>query len=147
MNNTSPPDNDSSEAPTPATTPYEQIGGATGLQAVTAKFYHLMDTQPNYKALRAVHGPDLSRAQERLFWFLSGWLGGPALYIEKVGHPMLRARHLPFPIGEIERDQWVTCMYEAMMLEGIEETTRDTLAPHFYKTADWMRNKPEEASI
>ena len=58
---------------------------------------------------------------------------------------MLRARHLPYPIGEIERDQWVSCMYEAMMRQGIDEQTRDSLAPHFYKTADWMRNKEDGA--
>jgi hemoglobin len=130
----------------PQTTPYEQIGGASSLKAITKEFYALMDTQPNYKELRAVHGPDLGRAQERLFWFLSGWLGGPALYVEKVGSPMLRARHLPFPIGEIERDQWVTCMVEAMTRQGVDEATRDRLAPHFYKTADWMRNKAEDSA-
>ena len=142
MNDTEHPSSDAPQEP--VLTPYAQIGGDLGLQAVTARFYALMDTKPNYKELRAVHGPDLSRAQERLFWFLSGWLGGPALYIEKVGHPMLRARHLPFSIGETERDQWVTCMYEAMVLEGIDEATRDHLAPHFYKTADWMRNQSKE---
>ena len=129
----------------PQITPYEQLGGEASLKAITAEFYALMDNSPKYKALRAVHGTDLGRAQERLFWFLSGWLGGPALYIEKIGHPMLRPRHLPYPIGEIERDQWVSCMYEAMMRQGIDEQTRDSLAPHFYKTADWMRNKEDGA--
>ena len=136
-------ENNNEPSPEPELTPYEQLGGEQRLQAVTQRFYTLMDTKPNYKELRAAHGEDLSRAQERLFWFLSGWLGGPSLYIEKVGHPMLRARHLPFSIGQIERDQWVTCMYEAMMVEGVQESIRDSLAPHFYKTADWMRNRPE----
>jgi len=106
-----------------------------------------MDSKPQYQELRAAHGAELTRAEERLFWFLSGWLGGTSLYIEKVGHPMLRARHMPFSIGEIERDQWVTCMYEAMMVEGVDEKTRDDLAPHFYKTADWMRNRAETSGM
>jgi len=130
----------------PELTPYEQLGGEARLMAVTERFYQLMDTKPNYKALRAAHPGNLSRAQERLFWFLSGWLGGPSLYIEKVGHPMLRARHLPFSIGQVERDQWLACMDEAMTSEGVEEETRNSLAPHFYKTADWMRNRPEDPS-
>ena len=125
-------DNNNDPNPQTEPTPYEQLGGEVRLKAVTQRFYALMDSKPSYKELRAAHGDDLSRAQERLFWFLSGWLGGPSLYIEKVGHPMLRARHLPFSIGEIERDQWVTCMYEAMMVEGVEEKIRDNLAPHFY---------------
>ena len=148
MNASEEPESQNSSEPIaqPEPTPYELLGGEARLQSVTQRFYALMDTKASYKEVRAAHGDDLSRAQERLFWFLSGWLGGPSLYIEKVGHPMLRARHLPFSIGEIERDQWVTCMYEAMMIEGVEEKIRDSLAPHFYKTADWMRNRPEQAS-
>jgi truncated hemoglobin YjbI len=46
--------------------------------------------------------------------YLSGWLGGPQLFVEAYGHPRLRARHLPFAIGETERDQWLMCMRMAM---------------------------------
>ena len=51
-----------------------------------------------------LHPHTLDSSRDKLYWFLSGWLGGPSLYIERFGHPRLRARHLPFPIGEAERD-------------------------------------------
>jgi len=125
---------------TPEMTPYERLGGQEAVEQLTQKFYQLMDSDKAYQALRAVHGPDLVRAQERLFWFLSGWLGGPALYQEKVGHPMLRARHLPFKIGILERNQWLLCMHQAMTELDVEESFKDQLIQSFFKTADWMRN-------
>ena len=124
----------------PEMTPYERLGGQEAVEQLTQKFYQLMDSDKAYQALRAVHGPDLVRAQERLFWFLSGWLGGPALYQEKVGHPMLRARHLPFKIGILERNQWLLCMHQAMTELDVEESFKDQLIQSFFKTADWMRN-------
>ena len=124
----------------PASTPYERLGGEARVRELTQRFYHLMDSEEAYQELRAVHGPDLSHAQERLFWFLSGWLGGPALYQEQVGHPMLRARHLTFKIGILERNQWLLCMHQAMSELGVGEILKDQLAQSFFKTADWMRN-------
>jgi hemoglobin len=73
--------------------------------------------------------------------FLSGWLGGPGLYVEKFGHPMLRARHLPFSIGVEERDAWLACMLQAMEDKGVEENLRASLLRAFFGTADWMRNR------
>ena len=130
--------------PEPEATPtpislYERLGGEAVVQKLTERFYRLMDTE-DYRALRAVHGPDLIRAQERLYWFLSGWLGGPSLYQEKVGNPMLRARHLPFKIGLLERNQWLLCMHQAMTELDVEESLTDQLIQSFFKTADWMRN-------
>ena len=95
-------------------TPYEMIGGEQALLNLVDRFYFYMDTLPEAKGIRAIHQPDLSSAKEKLFKFLSGWLGGPNLFIEEFGHPMLRARHLPFRIGEAERDQWMLCMNKAM---------------------------------
>jgi hemoglobin len=73
--------------------------------------------------------------------FLSGWLGGPDLFVEKFGHPRLRARHSPFEIGINERDQWVACMVLAMEDVDIEAGVRAKLLENFFKTADFMRNK------
>jgi hemoglobin len=73
--------------------------------------------------------------------YLSGWLGGPQLFVEKFGHPMLRARHLPYAIGNAERDQWMACMVRAMEECEVPELLRLQLAGAFRKTADWMRNK------
>ncbi|KAG1187511.1 hypothetical protein G6F35_014432 [Rhizopus arrhizus] len=84
-----------------------------------------MDMEPDLKELRAAHGPSLDQARDKLFWFLCGYFGGPDHYIERFGHPRLRARHLPFSIGQIERDQWVTCIGRAMEDQGIAPPLAD----------------------
>ncbi len=122
-------------------TPFSFIGGEPAVRALVDRFYDLMDLEPRYAALRASHGPDLASARDKLFLFLCGWLGGPQLYVEKHGHPMLRARHLPFAIGIQERNQWVACMDQAMGEVGIEPQLRERLYDAFMQTADWMRNK------
>ena len=104
------------------------------------RFYDLMDLEPDYAALRAVHGSSLAQAREKTFLFLCGWMGGPQHYVERYGHPRLRMRHLPFKIGILERDQWLACMNQAMGDVGVEETLREQLLASFFQTADWMRN-------
>jgi hemoglobin len=121
--------------------PYEALGGAEKLRALVDRFYELMDTQPEYYAIRKLHPQDLSGSAEKLYLFLSGWMGGPPLYQQKYGHPFLRARHLPFAIGETERDLWLACMRQAMREEAIEEGLSEGLANAFYQTADHMRNR------
>ena len=122
-------------------TPYEQLGGEVVLRVLVERFYALMDSQPEYAGIRALHPPGLSGSIDKLYMFLSGWMGGPPLFVEKYGHPMLRARHLPFAIGESERDQWLSCMHRAMQECGVPELLRAQLQGAFFKTADWMRNK------
>jgi len=122
-------------------TVFEWIGGESAIKDMTERFYDLMDIEPAYKALRAAHGSDLSNARQRLFWFLCGWMGGPQHYTERFGHPMLRARHLPFPIGIAERDQWVACMNQAMTETGVDPELQKRLLESFFQTADWMRNQ------
>jgi len=124
-------------------TPYETLGGADKLRALVERFYQLMDTQPEYYAIRKLHPQDLSGSAEKLYLFLSGWLGGPPLYLQKFGQPFLRARHLPFPIGEMERDLWLACMRQAMADVEVEQGLGEALANAFAKTADHMRNRPE----
>jgi hemoglobin len=124
-------------------TPYQGLGGAEKLRALVDRFYELMDTQPEYYAIRKLHPKDLSGSAEKLYLFLSGWLGGPPLYLEKFGQPFLRARHLPFSIGVAERDLWLACMRQALRDVGVEERLGEALANAFYKTADHMRNRPE----
>jgi len=126
---------------TEVTTPFEWIGGEDVVRAMTERFYDLMELEPAYTDLRAVHGTDLSNARQRLFWFLCGWLGGPNYYTDRFGHPMLRARHLPFEIGIKERDQWLACMTQAMQETKVPQALRERLEQSFFQTADWMRNK------
>ncbi|HRP24125.1 group II truncated hemoglobin [Thauera sp.] len=124
------------------TTPYDAIGGEATVAALSDRFYALMDSEPQFKQLRDLHPQDLQGSRDKLFMFLSGWLGGPDLFVEQFGHPRLRARHMPFAIGTQERDQWVACMLLAMEEVGIEEGMRERLLQSFFKTADFMRNKP-----
>jgi hemoglobin len=100
-----------------------------------------MDLEPGYEALRIVHGSTLDDARDKLFWFLCGWMGGPQHYVERFGHPRLRARHMPFKIGILERDQWLACMNQAMGDVGVDEDLRKRLQESFFQTADWMRNQ------
>ena len=123
-------------------TPYDWIGGEANVKALVERFYDLMDLEPAFQDLRSVHGSDLVNARQRLFWFLTGWLGGPQLYTERFGHPALRARHMSFKIGILERDQWLACMNQAMCETGVPDDLRERLNASFYKTADWMRNTP-----
>jgi len=124
-------------------TPYETLGGAEKLRALVDRFYELMDTQQEYYAIRKLHPQDLSGSAEKLYLFLSGWLGGPPLYQQKFGQPFLRARHLPFAIGATERDLWLACMARAMQEVEVEDGLRAALASAFFKTADHMRNRAE----
>jgi hemoglobin len=120
---------------------YEAIGGEAGVASLCDRFYQLMDTVSHFSDLRAMHPQDLQGSREKLFMFLSGWFGGPDLFVEKFGHPMLRARHMSFAIGEKERDQWVACMVLAMEDTGVPAPLRDKLFNNFFNTADFMRNK------
>lgn len=127
--------------PTPANPHYNLIGGEETIRRLVERFYQLMDELPEAYGIRKLHAADLSSTKEKLFEFLSGWLGGPPLYEEKYGHPRLRQRHMPFAIGEAERDQWMMCMEQAMADVGIDETFRQQLKATFFKTADFMRNR------
>lgn len=122
-------------------THYQQLGGEAMVRQLVDRFYELMDSRDDCRELRQLHSADLTQARDKLFMFLSGWLGGPSLYIEKYGHPRLRQRHMPFAIGETERDQWMQCIDQAMSELQIEPDLRQQLYAAFYKTADFMRNQ------
>ena len=129
-----------------APTPHARLGGAEAVRALVDRFYDLMDLEPAYADLRRVHGSDLGSARDKLTWFLSGWLGGPDLYIERFGHPRLRARHLPFSISVVERDQWLACMNQAMEEQGVDEDLRVRLVQALLQTADWLVNQQVPAN-
>ena len=120
---------------------YESIGGGPTVRALVDRFYDLMDTLPEAAGIRALHPETLDGSRDKLFMFLSGWMGGPPLYIEQFGHPRLRARHLPFPVGESERDQWLLCMNKALDEVVDNGLTRVQISRSFAQLADFMRNK------
>ena len=121
--------------------PYETLGGEPALRALVDKFYGLMDEVPAYYVIRKLHPADLSGSRNKLFMFLSGWLGGPQLYVEKFGHPRLKMRHFPFPIGVAERDAWLACMQQALDECGVSAAFKAWLMRSLFQTADWMRNQ------
>ncbi len=131
------------QTPSPDATPYDLLGGAEGVRKLVDRFYDLMDNLPEAWEVRRLHGENLDHARDKLFKFLSGWLGGPPLYVQEYGHPMLRRRHLPFPIGTRERDQWLLCMGQALDELGIDGPLRAHLDQAFFRTADHMRNRPD----
>lgn len=122
-------------------THFTQIGGEAQVRELVDRFYDLMQMEPDYAGIRALHPADLAHSRDKLFWFLCGWLGGPQHYVERFGHPRLRARHMPFTIGQAERDEWMACMRQAMGELGLDERLRKELAAAFFKTADFMRNR------
>ena len=126
----------------PLPTPYERLGGAHRVRELVDRFYDYMDGLEEARNIRALHARSLRVSREKLFLFLSGWLGGPNLYVAKYGHPRLRARHLPFAIRERERDQWLLCMKKALSDMRLEEKFQKELEASFQRTADHMRNQP-----
>lgn len=122
-------------------TPFSRIGGEPAVRRLVKRFYELMDTLPEAYGIRKLHAADLSNSEDKLFMFLSGWLGGPQLYVEKFGHPMLRARHLPFPISNDEAEQWMLCMRQAMAEVIADEALRAALDKALDDLARHMRNR------
>jgi hemoglobin len=121
--------------------PYERLGGEQAVRGLVDRFYDLMDSLPEARQIRDLHPQDLAGSRDKLFKFLSGWLGGPSLYVAEYGHPRLRARHLPFPIGEAERDAWLSCMEQALAETPMEDLLRNHLLQSLRNTADHMRNR------
>lgn len=119
---------------------YEHIGGAGNVRRLVDRFYDLMDTLPEARHVRAQHPAELSGSRDKLFEFLSGWLGGPPLYAEKHGQPRLRAVHMPFRIGDAERDQWLLCMRTALDEVVTNDTLRERLYASVAKIAHHIRN-------
>lgn len=122
-------------------TPYERLGGDRALRALVVRFYAYMNDLPEARPIRKMHAADLSSAQDKLYKFLSGWLGGPDLFQQEYGHPRLRMRHFPFSIGASERDQWMLCMSKALADTPMDEELRAALHQALAQTATHMINR------
>ncbi len=124
---------------------YDLLGGepeATHqIREIVEAFYDVMDSDEKAKTIRLMHPEDLTSSREKLFMFLTGWTGGPQLYTDRYGHPFLRRRHLPFKIGEEERDQWIYCMTKGMLNLKMDEIKIKALLNALYPIADFMRNQ------
>lgn len=124
-------------------THYDALGGEDGLRRLVDRFYDLMDTSAEAVHVRALHAASLKVSREKLRMFLTGWSGGPQLYVEKYGHPMLRQRHFPFAIGAVERNEWLWCMDRALTEHDMPDDLRLYLKQRMHALADHMRNQAE----
>lgn len=122
---------------------FDRLGGAEVVRRLVERFYDLMDELPEAYGVRKLHPQDLAGSREKLTDFLTGWAGGPPLYVTKHGHPRLRARHLPFAIGTGEREQWLLCMRRALDEVVEDAALRRELLEAFGRVADHMRNRPD----
>jgi len=122
-------------------TPYELLGGDAGVRALTDAFYDHLALDEAFAIVRRLYPPTLDDSRDKLYWYLSGWLGGPQHYVERYGHPRLRARHLPYPIASPERDAWLACMQAALDDVAAPPALVAPLMEAFRGTADWMRNR------
>ncbi|HEY8857457.1 MAG TPA: group II truncated hemoglobin [Rugosibacter sp.] len=127
-------------------TPYTLLGGEAAVHQLVKRFYALMDTRPEAQGIRRLHPQDLTGSEEKLFMYLSGWLGGPQLFIEKHGHPMLRQRHFPFAISTNEASQWTDCMRQALAETTTNEALRTQLDISLTELALHLRNRQDQAT-
>ncbi|MGV8891629.1 MAG: group II truncated hemoglobin [Burkholderiaceae bacterium] len=125
---------------------YARLGGEAGIRALVARFYTLMDELPEAYAVRRIHPESLKGSAESLFEFLSGWFGGPSLYIQKNGHPRLRMRHAPYAVGPVERDEWMLCMSQALTEQVADQGLRSGLIAIFAQMGDHMVNTEASAT-
>ena len=120
---------------------FSYLGGEQGVYELVEEFYDAMEVLPEAHDILVMHPEPLSSAREKLYLFLVGWFGGPQLYIERYGHPRLRARHLPYKIDSSARDAWMTCMNVALEQKIQDPQVRAQISAAFYKMADFMRNQ------
>ena len=121
-------------------TPYEAIGGELGIRRLVNRFYALMDELPEAYTVRKIHPESLAGSAQILFEFLSGWLGGPQLYVAKKGHPRLRMRHAPYVVDQVMRDEWMLCMEQAINEQVPDTAFRTWLLATFSQMATHLIN-------
>lgn len=130
-----------STAAAPSETLYDRIGGEDGVRRFTRRFYALMDEVPEAAACRAIHPPSLEGSEQKLFEYLSGWLGGPQLFVERRGPPMLRRRHMVAEIGAAEAEGWLICFRWALLDTVADEAVRAAILPQVEQLARHMQNR------
>ena len=132
---------DPETATSPRPTAYQIVGGEPMVRRIVDRFYDIMDSAPEAAGIRALHARDLTAVRERLFEFLSGWLGGPPLYFQRPDHKCIMSAHRPFPIGAAERDAWMMCMRRALEDSGLPADYRGVLEEAFQRMAEAFRNR------
>jgi hemoglobin len=123
--------------------PYQLIGGGAGVEQLVKTFYDIVESDPAGASLMAIHnqGHDLAHAREAQFEFLSGFLGGPQLYLERHRHSNVRLMHTHLAIGTAERDSWLACMDRALTAVVADPEVRSLLMGHFSRVAEALRTQ------
>lgn len=112
------------------------------IDRVVDDFYSIMSTDPKARECLATHqGRDIQDSAKKLKAFLSGWLGGPQLFLKQYGHPRLRMRHFPFSIGGPESEQWLYCMDEALKKNNVVPELREELLKAFEGVTNLIKNR------
>lgn len=121
---------------------YQRLGGYEVIDKIVNDFYEIMSTDPVAEDCFATHsGRDIRISAEKLKYFLSGWTGGPQIYLEKYGHPRLRMRHFPFTISAKESDQWLYCMRKALLKSPVGPGLQEELMTAFTQVAQMIQNQ------
>ncbi|MHA0858149.1 globin domain-containing protein [Paenibacillus sp. CMAA1364] len=118
---------------------YDNIGGPDGLRALVEAFYPKVQNDP---LLSPLFPEDIHPIMDKQYMFLSQFFGGPSLYSDEYGHPMMRARHLPFPITKEHSQAWLNCMSEALIEIGIDEPLRGFVLNRLSGPAHHFVNTP-----
>jgi len=126
------------------TTPYQLLEGEVGVRRLADAFYDAMNELPQAADIRKMHEADLTGIRQKLFEYLSGWLGGPPLYQQKYGTICLTRAHAPYAIGPSARDQWLACMQEALRRIDASPELCEMLDQPMFRIAETVRNSAED---
>jgi hemoglobin len=124
-----------------ADTPYDELGGENRVRELVNAFYDVVEAES--PVIREMLPANTTNTRKKFFMYLSGWLGGPPLYEQRWGHPRLRMRHMPFPIGTFEAEEWMRCMRLAMDRVTVDEPLRSFLDTRLGELALHMRNRSD----
>lgn len=124
-----------------ADTPYAELGGEGSVRDLVNAFYDIVEEES--PVIREMLPVNTTNTRKKFFMYLSGWLGGPALYEQRWGHPRLRMRHMPFPIGTFEAEEWMRCMRLAFDRVRVDEPLRSFLDTRLGELALHMRNRSD----
>lgn len=122
---------------------YDRVGGEAGIRALVETFYDIIEKEPEGQVLHLLHmrGQGVAHSRIEQFNFLSGFLGGPRLYVEKYGHSDVREMHAHVEIDAEARDTWLKCMRIAIDRVGLSADVKAALMAHFEPVAAKLKNK------
>ncbi len=120
---------------------YEAIGGETAVRQLVEYFYPLVQANP---IIGPLFPKDITPVVEKQYLFLTQFFGGPSLYSDQYGHPMMRARHLPFPITPERAEAWLSCMNAALQKLGIDPELQKAVLLRLKGPAHHFVNKEAE---